>query len=383
MGKSESSSKLAPYNDRNVPIVARLLVAFLVVSILPIGILAYLSFRESQQPEGHVEANCPPAETHAGAEEEGEGCPHAGESIGGVSIAMVELGVAGASLLLSIVMALYIGRTLVRPLKGLEASMSMVEGGDLQVKADVARNDEIGHLARAFNRMVEGLQRERLVRDLFGQYVTPEVANLAIERRGHLDGELVMGTVLFADIRNFTGISEALPPRQLIEMLNDYFRRMSAVVVEQGGLVNKFGGDSLLAVFGTPLNPATDHTARAVRAALVMQRTLEEFNVGQREKKLPEIEIGIGIATGELVAGNVGSDKKIEYTVIGDTVNLASRLQALTKELRHPILVTAEAASGAGGEALFEAVGDVQVRGKTNPVGVFAVAATESASRSV
>ena len=107
--------------------------------------------------------------------------------------------------------------------------------------------------------MVEGLRREALVRDLFGQYVTPELAGRRSSGASQLDGELVTCTVLFADIRDFTGISEALPATRLIRMLNEYFARMSAVVVEERGFVNKFGGDSLLAVFGTPLNPDPDH----------------------------------------------------------------------------------------------------------------------------
>jgi adenylate cyclase len=207
-------------------------------------VLALLSSQESRgKTDVHVE------------EAGGEAAEATGDELFGVPIATVELGVAGAGLALSVFMAFYIARTLVRPIRELEHAMGRVEAGELDAKATRMSNDEIGRLAGSFNQMVDGLRRESFIRDLFGQYVTPELAEAAIERRGQLDGQLVTCTVLFADIRDFTGISETVPASGLIEMLNRYFDRMSAIVVEEGGLVNKFGGDSLLAVFGTPLNP--------------------------------------------------------------------------------------------------------------------------------
>jgi adenylate cyclase len=349
-------------------IAVRLLAAFLVVSLLPISILGYLSWQEARKsPAAHAE---PPAGDEAqgdGAAEEG------GERLFGLPIATVELIVAGASLALSIVMALYVARTLVRPLRRLQASMRRVEEGDLRVSTAVTSTDEIGELAGSFNRMVEGLRREALVRDLFGQYVTPQLAQAAIERRGQLDGQLVTATVLFADIRDFTGIAEALPASRLIKVLNEYFARMSAIVVEEEGFVNKFGGDSLLAVFGTPLNPNPDHAVRALRAAVRMRAALTEFNRGQDEAWLPQIMIGIGVATGDVVAGNVGSERKLEYTVIGDAVNVASRLQAMTRELDKSILADGETARDAAAIASFVPVGEISVRGKRRSVQVFAV----------
>jgi len=342
-------------------IAVRLLAAFLVVSILPIGILGYLSWRESN--------GSPDIEAVAAEESHTQD----GEEILGLSTATVELGVAGVSLALSLLLAFVVARTLVRPIRQLEAAMEQVEAGDLDVTAPVGSRDEIGQLAMSFNHMVEGLRREALVRDLFGQYVTPELARAAIERRGQLDGELVTCTVLFADIRDFTGISETLPATRLIKILNEYFARMSAVVVDERGFVNKFGGDSLLAVFGTPLNPDPEHASCGVHAALRMQSVLAEFNRDQNEAWLPQIVIGIGIATGDVVAGNVGSETKLEYTVIGDAVNVASRLQAMTKELGLPILVNGETARAASAVARFERVAEVSVRGKTRPVDVFSV----------
>jgi adenylate cyclase len=340
-------------------IVRRLLAGFVIVVFIPIVVLAALSLSE---------LTAEPGENAAGSglvEEPGHG------AIAGVPIVFVELGVAGGSLLLALATAMYFGRTIIQPLRELEASMHRVEAGDLDATAVISRDDEIGHLAAAFNRMVGGLKREALVRDLFGQYVSPQVARLAIEREGSLEGQVVECTVLFVDIRRFTGLAEVLPPARLIGTLNRYFERMLLVVESEGGIVNKFGGDSLLAVFGSPLNPSPDHAERAVRAALGMQVALAEFNREQVAGEMPELNVGFGVATGELVAGNVGSDRKLEYTVIGDPVNLAARLQELSPELGASILMSAETALRAHSVARLRSLGKIEVRGRAEPVEVF------------
>ncbi|HET6745016.1 MAG TPA: adenylate/guanylate cyclase domain-containing protein, partial [Candidatus Limnocylindria bacterium] len=294
-------------------IVARLLLGFAIVSFIPIVVLAILSIGELTKPPLDPGGSIPVQPDD--------------RTIAGVPMEFVGLGVAGGTMFFALVTALYVGRTIIRPLRQLEASMQLVESGELDTTASVARGDEIGNLAAAFNRMVGALRREALVRDLFGQYVSPQVARLAIEQEGGLEGQVVECTVLFVDIRRFTALAEVLPPARLIGTLNSYFERMLVVVESEGGIVNKFGGDSLLAVFGSPLNPSSDHAERAVRAALGMRVALAEFNREQAAAELPELTVGFGVATGELVAGNVGSDRKLEYTVIGDPVNLAARLQ--------------------------------------------------------
>jgi adenylate cyclase len=340
--------------------VVRLLAAFVIVSLLPIAVLATLSLGEAaSDPGGHGEES---GTGEAGAEH---------GSIAGIPIEFVELGVAGVSLGLSIVAALYVARTIVRPLRSLEGSMEVVETGNLDAAAAVGSDDEIAHLADAFNRMVAGLKREAMVRDLFGQYVSPEVARLAIEQEGRLEGEVVECTVLFVDIRRFTSLAEVLPPKRLIGILNRYFERMLPVVEAEGGIVNKFGGDSLLAIFGSPLNPTVDHAERAVRAALRMRVALAEFNHEQVAEEMPELRVGFGLATGELVAGNIGSSRKLEYTVIGDPVNLAARLQELTPELGADVLMNSATAEAAAAVAHFRSLGMVEIRGRAEAVEVF------------
>jgi adenylate cyclase len=345
-----------PERRRRSSIRRRLVVAFLAVSLLPILLLAALSLQEAANEPGGTGV----AEEH-------------GNLVLGMPIAVVELGVAGMSLVLGVSAALYVGRTIIRPLRSLESAMERVEAGDLEAAAAVTTHDEIGRLSGAFNRMLDGLRREAMLRDLFGQYVSPQVARLAIEQHGHLEGQVTRCTVLFVDIRRFTALAEVLPPARLIGTLNHYFERMLTAVEAEGGIVNKFGGDSLLAVFGSPLNPADDHAARAVRAALHMRQALADFNRDQAASELPELQVGFGLATGEVVAGNVGSSRKLEYTVIGDPVNLAARLQELTSELGAEILLSAETAQGAREVAALLSLGEIEVRGRAQRVEVFAV----------
>jgi adenylate cyclase len=196
-----------------------------------------------------------------------------------------------------------------------------------------------------------------------------------VESGTRLEGRVVQGSVLFSDIRGFTTLSEQMTPDDLMRLLNRYMSVMVDVIVMNGGMVNKFGGDSLLAVFGTPLNPLPNHAARAVQTALDMRAALEKFNREQDIQNVPPLKIGIGIATGLVVAGNIGGEERIEYTVIGDTVNLASRLQNMTKEFKYDILIndtTHESAAGAIGYDSIKMTA-IEVRGKQTRVDIYAV----------
>jgi HAMP domain-containing protein len=230
---------------RRLPILPRLVAAFVVVSLLPIVTLAGVALYESHESSTeHVEGG------------HGEESAATESTILGVRTDVIELSVAGFGLSTSVLVALLIGRTVVRPLRELEQTIDRVDAGDTAARAEVTGEDELGRLASSFNEMLAGLEREAAIRDLFGQYVTPELAAAAIEDPSRLEGQLVTSTVLFADIRDFTGLSESVPASELLALLNRYFDRMAHVIVEAGGFVNKLGGDSLLAVFGTPRTPA-------------------------------------------------------------------------------------------------------------------------------
>jgi adenylate cyclase len=274
-----------------------------------------------------------------------------------------------------IALAVLVSRSILDPLQRLRDGMGRVAQNDLAVSLLSDSNDELGYVSQGFNEMVSGLRRAEVMRNLLNLYVSPEVAREALEHGTKLGGQLIECSVLFSDIRGFTSLSEQLPPEQLIDLLNRYMSRMVDVVIANGGLVNKFGGDSLLAVFGSPLNPADDHAAQAVRAALHMQKALKGFNVEQITKKQPELQIGIGLASGPVVAGNVGGEGRIEYTVIGDTVNLAARLQDLTKQMGRSILASAATVNEAARVMPFaaEPMDAIQVRGKSGPVEIYAL----------
>ena len=247
---------------------------------------------------------------------------------------IVSIGIV-SNVLLSILTA----RSLLLPLRRLTEAMKKIGGGNLNLRLPVTSNDELGDLTNNFNQMMAELEQGQKMRDLFGRYVSKEVAEQVLRNGGDLGGENVSATALFADIRDFTGLAERLPPQVVVDILNRYYTRMVDVIVAEGGLVNKFGGDSLLAIFGVPIRQS-DHALRAVRAAWHMTRALADFNSEQAALDLPPLMIGIGISSGDMVAGNIGGQQRIEYTVIGDPVNLASRLQSLTKEWRKTVLLS-------------------------------------------
>lgn len=283
--------------------------------------------------------------------------------------------VVAICLFLGISLTFLVTRSIVRPLMALRDSMTQIEQNDLKAQVKVESNDELGYVSERFNEMVIGLRQAEMMRNLLNLYVSPEVAREALEHGTHLGGQLVECSILFSDIRGFTTLSEQLAPQDLIELLNRYMSRMVEVVIANGGIVNKFGGDSLLALFGTPLNPVEDHAACAIRTALQMQKALKCFNAEQEKSGAPNLQIGIGIASGPAVAGNVGGEGRIEYTVIGDTVNLASRLQDLTKELGRDILVNALAVEQATRylSLAAEPLQPVDVRGKAECVKIYAI----------
>ena len=242
--------------------------------------------------------------------------------------------------------------------------MNLVAQGDLSQRVDVKANDEVGDLTKHFNKMLEQLNQSQQMRDLFGRYVSREVAERVISEGANLGGEDVAATALFADIRDFTGLSERLPAHQVVDILNRYYTRMVDAVVAEGGIVNKFGGDSLLAIFGVPIRQP-DHALRAVKAAWQMNRVLAEFNAEQLSLGLPALTIGIGISSGDMIAGNIGGQARLEYTVIGDPVNVAARLQSLTKKYGTSVLLSEDTSKYLDGtSSKLRPVEKVVVRGK-------------------
>jgi class 3 adenylate cyclase len=231
-------------------------------------------------------------------------------------------------------------------------------------------------------RIGASLEKKRLrdqQKDLVRRFATSEVAQ-DLEQSGFaLGGRHVQGSVMFSDIRGFTALVESQPPEETIELLNAYYALMFDAINSHGGVVNQMIGDGLMAIFGAPL-PLPDHGAAAVRAALEMVEMVELLNAQRRAVAKPAIRIGVGIATGELVAGYTGTQKRATYTCIGDTVNLAARLEEHTKLAQRKILIDPATCVALGGRIPVELLGVVSLRGKAMPVEIYAVAAAASAA---
>ncbi len=267
-----------------------------------------------------------------------------------------------------------LARGITSPVQALVAGMGEVLRGNLSYRSNLQREDEVGFLAHSFNAMVSGLEEREKIRDMMNKIVSPEIAREMLQRGVALGGELQEVTVLFADIREFTALSESMPPEELLGLLNAYLGRMSRVIESENGVIDKYIGDEVMAIFGTPL-PQADHAVRAVAAAVGMLQELERFNAEQKERfsRGTILRVGIGVATGSVIAGNVGSPERLNYTVLGDTVNLASRLQELTKEYQTPLLVSGATYAQVAHRFPCRLLGKVAVRGRQEETELYTI----------
>lgn len=250
------------------------------------------------------------------------------------------------------------------PINSVREAMAEVEDGNLDVKIPVTNVGEIGQLQVGFNRMVAGLRERRQLQDLFGKQVGADVARQALEAAPELGGEEREITAFFIDLENFTSFTEQHTASEVVAELNRFFEVVIRVVMNEGGWVNKFEGDAALCIFGAPARQP-DHAARALRAAARLPVELAA---------LPhDLRAGIGVASGIVVAGNVGTPERYEYTVIGDAVNVAARLTELAKGRQPAVLVSEETirAAGEADASSWEADDTVTVRGRTKPITIY------------
>lgn len=278
----------------------------------------------------------------------------------------------GFLILIVVVAARQLSTYIRRPLNELSQLAERVEQGDFTTPAQVTGIDDFGRLAGSLNRMVHGLQERDRVKELFGRYVTTQVSQEILSGDINLGGESRRVTILFSDIRDFTTMSEQMPPDQVVRFLNDYFSEMVEAVFEQEGVLDKFLGDGMMAVFGS-LGDLTDHPRRAVLAALRMKALLSKINGERGVAGKPPIAIGIGIHTDEVIVGNIGSRKRLEYTVIGDGVNTTSRIQGLNKEFGTTILITETTYAEVKDQFECRPMPETQLKGKTRPLRFYEV----------
>jgi class 3 adenylate cyclase len=250
-----------------------------------------------------------------------------------------------------------------KPFQTLRHMFERVEAGDLSMEHHVRTRDEIGQLEASLDRMVDGLRERNLVKELFGRYVTTQVSEQVLNGRVNLGGESRRVTILFSDIRDFTSTAEKMEPMEVVAFLNEYFSEMVEAVFEYGGVLDKFLGDGMMAVFGS-FDEEPEHPRMAIMAALRMKALLGKINGKRSITGQPPIQIGIGIHTDEVIVGNIGSQRRLEYTVIGDGVNTCSRVESLNKRFGTTILITS--ATYEEVKDIFECrlMPEVQIKGK-------------------
>jgi adenylate cyclase len=266
---------------------------------------------------------------------------------------------------------------IIKPVRTLVGAMHRVLRGDLRHHAQVDRGDEIGFLARSFNEMVDGLREREHIKNTFGRFVSRDVAEAVLDGRVPLGGERLDVSILFQDIRGFTALSEQLDPAALLRVLNQLFTEVVAAVEAEGGMVKQFTGDGVMALFGAP-QALPDHCERAVRAAVGIVSRLENVNHLLRSQGVPALQIGVGVHTGAVVAGLIGPDERVEYGVVGEPVNLASRVEGLTRDLAATILVSKDIAAHLGPQFLLGRAALLPVKGRAQPVQVVEVLAHAS-----
>ena len=279
------------------------------------------------------------------------------------AVLMLALAGIGAGLLATIATA----HSLAEPLDAVRDAMSRVRDGDLDVTLTVDDGGEIGEVQAGFNNMVAGLREREQVQDLFRRHVGPAVAVQALERGTGLGlgGEQCDASIVFVDLVGSTAMAEVLPPAEVVGTLNDFFDVVVRCVDTYGGWVNKFEGDGALCVFGAPATQP-DHAARALQAARLVQRAMHEL-----AECHPGLEAGIGVSSGQVVAGNVGTEARYEYTVIGPAVNEAARLTDVAKGRRVKVLASEASVGRAGAEsAHWRDVGSVALRGRSSPTAI-------------
>ncbi len=275
---------------------------------------------------------------------------------------------------ISLELTYLLARSIIDPVTQLQRATAQVAAGDLSVQVPVASNDETGQLAQSFNAAVAGLAERERLREAFGAYVDPEVGERVLREGVSLEGEEVEATVLFVDIRGFTALAERSSARELVALLNEFFETAVPCLTRHGGHANKFVGDGLLGVFGAP-ERRRDHADRAVAAAAEMAQLIPARFGGR-------VAVGIGVNSGPVVVGTVGGGGRVDFTVIGDPVNTAARVEEATRETGDTVLVTAATRAlllddrWRWGERP-----PVPLKGKTETVALFALLSADDGSR--
>ena len=293
------------------------------------------------------------------------------------AVAWISVAATATSVLLGLTLSALITRRLVGPVRSLITGIKTVEQGDLTVQLPIQSSDEVGKLTQSFNFFIRELRAKDDIKRTFGKYIDPRVLDRVILQPGADEtGKRCEMTIAFSDLVGFTDLSEQLTPAGMVNVLNRHFALQSDTIQKNGGVIDKFMGDAIMAFWGPPFTGEAEHAVLACRAALAQLKALDAFQTelpdltGLR-KNLPKIDLRIGLSTGEVIVGNIGSENTRSYTVMGDTVNLASRLESVNRIYGTQILASEATARAAGKDFLFREVDALVVKGKTESSKVF------------
>ena len=262
--------------------------------------------------------------------------------------------------------------TITSPLKQLTEAARKISEGDFKINLKPRGRDELATLSTTFNEMALGLQERDRVKDTFNKFHNKEIADQILSGEVKLGGERKEATIFFSDVRGFTGMSESMEPEQVVEMLNEYMTRMVAIIRAHGGIVDKYIGDAIMAIWGVPIGKPNDNY-NAILACLEMRKDLAKLNELRISRGQVALKIGMGLNRGSVIAGNIGSNEKMEYTVIGDSVNLASRMESMTKTYGSDFLISKNVYEPVADRFIFKQDKSAHVKGKSEPIEVYRV----------
>ncbi len=285
---------------------------------------------------------------------------------GANSLGLAVLAAIGVATTVSLELTILLSRSILQPLADLQRATDAVRRGEFDVGVPVTTADELGDLAASFNGMVSGLRERERIRQAFGTYLDHEVAEHILSDGFSERGEVVEVSILFCDVKDFSGFAEEASAREVVASLNALFEVVVPVIAAEGGHVDKFEGDGLMAVFGAP-QAAPDHADRALRAAIEIDRLVN------REGQGGAFEVGVGVNTGRVLAASIGGAGRLNFSVIGDAVNVAARVEAATRSTGDDVLVTAATRERLRGDYELEPRGERELRGHERPVPLYAL----------
>lgn len=324
----------------------RLLIAFLMISLIPLTLLGVTAYFKAMALQT------------------------AGPAMGGqiISTLLIQiLFITAIGVVLSVILSLVVSKSVSAPLEEMETAMKEVARGNLDVRIKIVANDEIGAVGEGFGRMIKGLKESEAIKESFGKYISQEIRDEILSGRIPLDGEMTRATMLFSDLRDFTPFVESTHPKQVVSIMNQYFSEMAEAIKRNNGLILQYVGDEIEAVFGAPV-PHDNHPDMAAGAALEMKKRLALLNERFEAQGVAPFRHGIGIHTGAVLAGIIGSKERSSYALVGDTVNLASRIQGLTKEFACDIILSQTTHDLVAGAYQMEPLRAVKVKGKSQEI---------------